>query len=377
MYTRSLQIPEASFFLFGPRGTGKSTWLQQVLPQARYYDLLDTATYGRLLAHPTRLAEEIEAHRPSWVVIDEVQRLPSLLHEVHRLIEKKQCQFALTGSSARQLRREGVNLLAGRAWTMQMHPLTALELGNAFQIQHVLRYGCLPSVFNTTQPERYLESYVGTYLREELQAEALVRNIDTFARFLTAASFSQGSLLNMANIARDVGIPRKTVASHFEMLEDLLIAMRLPVFQHKAKRAMTSHYKFYFFDVGVYRVLRPQGPLDPVEEIEGAALETLVMQQLRAINATHHLQYTMSFYRTKAGHEIDFILYGARGLHAIDVKRGSHVREEDLRALKQFKGDYPMAQVKIFYTGKERYNIGEIEVWPLEEAMKCLKEMIE
>jgi predicted AAA+ superfamily ATPase len=300
MFARSLILPpDQSFFLFGPRGTGKSTLLRQTLPAAFSIDLLNLATYGELLAHPDRLEALIAPHAPSTVVIDEVQRLPKLLDEVHRLIEGRRWRFALTGSSARKLRRGGVNLLAGRARTLGMHPLTAVELGSAFDLAHSLRFGHLPSVYVDRDPERYLASYVGTYLREEVQAEALTRNLDTFSRFLVAASFSQGAVLSVSNVARELGVPRKTVASHFDLLDDLLLSVRLPVFARRAKRTLVAHDKFYYFDVGVYRALRPRGPLDAAEDVDGPAIETLVLQELRATNDNLHFGYGLSYWRTR------------------------------------------------------------------------------
>ena len=372
MFARLLQPPTGSCLLLGPRGTGKSTWLRSCFPDALVLDLLDFATYTELLTRPDRLAQIVAGAPETTVVIDEVQRVPALLNEVHRLIEERGTQFVLTGSSARKLRRNRVNLLAGRARTLSMHPLTAVELGSSFDLRRSITLGHLPTVHVADDPARYLAGYVGTYLREEVVAEAMTRNLDAFTRFLTAASFSQAGVLSTATVARECGVNRKTVESYFDLLGDLLIAFRLPVFQRRAKRALTTHPKFYFFDAGVYRAIRPKGALDPVEEIDGAAIETLVAQELRAINDSLELGYAMSFWRTSAGQEVDFVLYGERGLVAIEVKRSSRYNERDLASLRTFGEDYPMAERYLMYGGERTYEADGIRVVPLAQALPML-----
>jgi uncharacterized protein len=377
VFARSLKLPgAASFFLFGPRGTGKSTLLRAALPHALYLDLLDIELYTELLAHPGRLESLSQPHMPAPIILDEIQRLPMLLDEVHRLIERRRWRFALTGSSARKLRRAGVNLLAGRARTLAMHPLTASELGDAFNVRHSLRYGQLPTAYVEQDPQRYLASYAGTYLREEVMAEALTRNLDAFSRFLSAASFSQGAVLSIASVARDIGLPRKTVEGYFQLLEDLLLSIRLPVFSRRAKRSMTGHPKFYFFDAGVFRALRPKGPLDAVEEIDGTALETLVMQELRATNDNHDLGYEMYYWRTRDQKEVDFVLYGERGIRAFEVKRSARFQERDLASLELFSADYPMARCFMLYGGTRSYRHRGIEVLPLASALPVLPKLL-
>src|SRR5262245_45026086 len=304
MYARLLQPPgRQSVLLLGPRGVGKTAWLREHFSAAPYFDLLEADTYTRLLAAPGRLGDEIPTSHRGWIVLDEIQRLPDLLNEVHRLIESRRLRFALTGSSARKLRRRGVNLLAGRALTRFMHPLTAQELGRDFDLRRALRYGCLPFACTEPDPRDYLRSYVTTYLREEVQQEGFARNLAAFARFLEAASFSQGGVLNMAAVARESAVSAKVVEDYFSILEDLLIAVRLPVFAKRAKRRVIAHPKFYFFEAGVFQTIRPRGPLDAAEEIGGPALETLVLQQLRALNDYLDLGYTLSYWRTAAGDE--------------------------------------------------------------------------
>lgn len=374
---RHLLAPTESFFLFGPRGTGKSTWTRQQLPAALHIDLLRESTFVELLGHSGRLEAMADAVAASVIVIDEVQKLPQLLDEVHRLIESRNFTFALTGSSARKLRRSGVNLLAGRARTLTFHPFAPSELGPAFRLPHAIQYGLLPTVWATPDPWDYLRGYVGTYLREEVQQEALVRSLASFHRFMEAASFSQASALNVQAVAADCGLPRKTVETHFELLEDLLLAVRLPVFRRRAVRKLTSHPKFYFFDAGVYRALRPRGPLDSDAEIDGAAIETLLFQAVRAENANRGLEYELSWWRTADGLEVDLVAYGPRGLHAFELKRSSRFSESDLRGLRAFCEDYPEAKGHLYYGGTTSYRYGAIDVVPLGEGLTTLPTILQ
>lgn len=378
MYTRILKpIKNKSFFLFGSRGTGKTTWLKKQFPNGLYFDLLDFEIYNNFLAHPSRLGQMIPDKYNDTVVIDEVQRVPALLHEVHRLIEERKLVFALTGSSARKLINKDVNLLAGRAITQFMYPLIASELGDDFSLQHSLKYGHLPLTFKEEDPFRYLESYVTTYLREEVQQEGLTRNLGAFSRFLEVASFSQAQLLNISSVASECGINRKVAENYFCILEDLLIAKRIPVFTKKAKRRMVAHPKFYFFDTGIYRAIRPRGPLDSAEDIDGAALETLVMQEIMAINHYRQLGYTLYFWRTADGQEIDIVLYGERGLLAIEIKRSARLNDNMFKGLKGFLDEYPMARAFLVYGGDRTLWERNIRVIPAFDFLKNLDGMLD
>ena len=377
MYPRLLQPPpKQSFFLFGPRGVGKTAWLNQQFPGALFFDLLDSQIYTRLLAGPERLGDQIPTGYQDWVVVDEVQRVPELLNEVHRLIESRKLRFVLTGSSARKLRRRGVNLLAGRALTRHMHPFTALELGSDFDLKRALQYGCLPMAATSDNPQEYLKSYAATYLREEVQQEGLTRNIAAFGRFIEVASFSQGSVLNMAAVARDCAVSAKVAEDYFSILEDLLIAVRLPIFARRAKRRLVAHPKFYYFDAGVFQTIRPRGPLDAPELIHGPALETLFLQQARALNDYKDLGYGLHYWRTATGDEVDFVLYGERGLRAFEIKMSETVRTDDLRSLLRFRQDFPEAQVHLLYLGQRRWHDRGVEVLPFNECVTKLDEWL-
>jgi predicted AAA+ superfamily ATPase len=371
---RFLRFGTSSSFLFGPRGTGKSTWLHDTRPDAIWLDLLDPESQRLYQARPERL-RELLAGRPHVldVVIDEVQKVPGLLDVVHQLIEtNKHLRFVLTGSSARKLRRGEWNLLAGRLIETSMHPFMAAELGEAFDLQRALETGLVPLVWGAPDPLRTVRAYASLYLREEVQAEALVRDLGGFARFLEAISFSHGSLLNLAEVARDCQIGRKTVEGYLDILEDLLLSFRIPVFTKRAKRLLVSHAKFFYFDAGVYRSLRPSGPLDRPEEIEGMALEGLVAQHLRAWSAYRDSGAELFYWRTKAGSEVDFIVYGPDVFWAIEVKRSARISSKDLRALRAFREDYPEASPCLLYMGKERLSIDGIPCIPCESFLRNL-----
>ena len=378
MYPRVLKPPKnKSFFLFGPRGAGKTTWVKNTFPEAVYIDLLEAEVFNDLLASPQRVGGFIPKGYKGWIIIDEIQRVPELLHEVHRLIEKYRYKFVLTGSSARKIRKKGVNLLGGRALTYQMHPLITAELGEDFDIKHSLQYGHLPCVYTEDDPKKYLESYVKTYLEEEVRQEGLTRNLSAFARFLESASFSQGAVLNISNVARDCGIERKTVENYFCILEDLLIGYRLPVFTKRSRRRLTHHSKFYFFDAGVYRTLRPKGPLDRPEEIESIAFESLLFQELRAVIANFALDYKLYYWRTFSNIEVDFVVYGDKNIFVFEVKRAKKIYSPKLLSgLKSFRKDYSRARAFFVYGGERVMQKDGIEIYPLDLLLKNLPQIL-
>ncbi|ACJ19385.1 ATP-binding protein [Coxiella burnetii] len=367
---RFFTAPKESFFLFGPRGTGKSTWLMTNFPQALLIDLLQPDVVRRYSAYPERLEETVLGSQQKQIIIDEIQHVPELLNVVHRLIEQKRgWQFILTGSSARKLRRTGVNLLAGRAIVRHLHPFMAAELGSNFDLTTALQSGLLPVVTQSEHSKEVLKTYISLYLKEEVQAESLVRNIGHFARFLEIASFSHASILNISNIARETQVSRPLVENYLSVLEDLLLSFTLPVFTKRAKRETIKHPKFYYFDAGVFQNLRKQGPLDRGEGISGLALEGLVAQHLRAWNDYQASNYDLYYWRTRFGVEVDFILYGPKGFWAIEVKNNHQVFSKDLTGLRAFCKDYPEATPLLLYRGKERFKKNNILCLPVNEFL--------
>ena len=359
--------------MFGPRGTGKSTLLGRRLPDALHLDLLDPALHRAFRARPERLREVLAgAPGKRTVVIDEIQRVPELLSVVHALAgEPDPRRFVLTASSARKLRRSGVDLLAGRALNLTLHPFLAAELPR-FDLTNALDLGMLPLVLGAIEPKATLDAYASLYVDQEVQTEGLTRNVGGFLRFLEAASFSHGSQLNVSAIARECEVQRKVAASYVGILEDLLLAFRLPVFRKRAQRATVAHEKFYFFDAGVFRSLRPRGPLDRPEEIAGQALEGLVAQHLRAWSAYSGNPAQVFFWRTQAGSEVDFVVYGETGIQALEVKNARRVTHRDLRPLRAFRDEYPQAEAAVLYRGDERLRIDDVRCIPADEFLRSV-----
>ncbi len=372
---RLLDEPLQSFFLFGPRGTGKTTLLKSQYQDALWIDLLKPDVFRQYSAHPERLFSVVEATpKLKTVVIDEVQKVPALLSVVHSVIEEKRgAQFILTGSSARKLKQTGADLLGGRAAWRTLHPFMAVELGSYFSLDSALQNGLLPLLFQAHNPADTLQGYIHLYLREEIQAEGLVRNLESFSRFLEAISFSHGSLLNITNVARECEVKRKTVENYISILEDLLLAFQLPIFNKRAQRALRSHPKFYLFDSGVFQTLRPKGPFDRVDEIEGIALEGLVVQHLRAWNDYSREKHQIYFWRTRSGTEVDFIVYGPKGLWAIEVKNSRRVHPNDTKSLETFLVDYPEAQAILLYRGQEYLKLQNVLCMPCENFLMGLR----
>jgi predicted AAA+ superfamily ATPase len=370
---RFFKEPDGSFFLFGPRGTGKSTWTRDRFPDAVYIDLLSPDFFRIYTARPERLEERVRAYPEGEVfIIDEVQKVPELLSVVHRLIEEKRWRFILIGSSARKLKATGIDLLAGRLLLCTLHPFMAAELGKRFDIEEALNYGLLPITLSASDPAQFLQSYISLYIKEEVQMEGLIRNLGNFSRFLEAISFSHSGLLNISEVARECQVERKTVEGYVGVLEDLLLGFRVPVFTKRAKRATVAHPKFYFSDCGVYRTLRPAGPLDRPEEIYGMALEGLIAQHLRAWIAYSRKPYNLYYWRTRSGVEINFVIYGRDGFWAIEIKSRAKVERRDLRGLLSFSADYPECKPLFLYQGKERLKIENILCLPADEFLSQL-----
>lgn len=371
---RYIQEPAGSFFLFGPRGTGKSTWLERRFSAALWVNLLEPDTHRTFAARPERLKELLGGNsQHKLVVIDEVQKVPELLTVVHQFLEKNEgYRFILTGSSARKLKRSGLDLLAGRAVVSFCNSFMAAELGRSFRLDDALKLGMVPLILGAEEPAKTLAAYVMLYVREEVMAEGLVRDIGGFTRFLEAISFSHGSLLNISEVARECEVSRKTVEGYVAVLEDMLLGQRLPVFSRRAKRQLIKQSKFYFADCGVFRSLRPKGPLDRPEEIDGAALEGLVYQHLKAWIDYSSTSHQLFFWRTQAGTEVDFVVYGESQFCALEVKNSQKVNRKDLRALRSFREDYPECKVVLLYRGTEHLLIDEVYCLPCEEFLAHL-----
>lgn len=380
---RLLTPPKGSFFLFGPRGVGKSTWLKDVFPQAAFFDLLEASLYLELSRHPGHL-EAMASNLPetSWVVIDEIQKIPDLLDEVHRLMETRRWRFALCGSSARKLRRGGTNLLGGRAVTRHLEAFSSHELGQAFPLDFALEWGTLPYV--QRQPEGaadILSSYVNTYIKEEIKEEGIVRNLPPFLRFLGIAGLLNGQVVNGQNIAREAGVPRSSVDVYFSILEDTLLGHFLPAYRPNAKVREQVHPKFFWFDPGVARAA---GGLlfDPVDRLwKGTALETLIYHEIRVFNHTRNKNRTIAYYRTAGGSEIDFVIETRKRqasskphVVCIEVKLAETWQrkwEQPMRSLKSSDQIHVEKMLGV-YTGRQGYHFDGLDVFPVLEFLKRL-----
>ncbi len=377
MYSRLFSPPKKSYFLFGPRGTGKSTLLKKLYPEAVFFNLLMERQFQKYLVDPEIFYNEVQAiPEKTWIVVDEIQRLPSLLNYVHQLIEEKKWNFVLTGSSARKLKKSGVNLLAGRAITRSLFPFLPEELGKDFKLDHNLRYGSLPIVLDSDEKEETLQSYVETYLRQEIKEEALVNNLSGFSRFLNVAALLHGQSLNVSNVAREAEVSRTTVNGFFEILEDTLIGYRLPAYSAKLRIRESKHPKFYFFDSGVVRVLKKKsGPID-IDEI-GSLLEGFVLHLLRSYQSYSKICDEIFYWQpTEANSaEVDFLLKKESSFCAIEVKATHRVRKQDLTGLHAISQLPGLKRKILVYRGNETQRIDkEIEVMPIPVFCKALSE---
>ncbi len=368
MYKRTLDLKSAlkekSHFLFGPRATGKSSLIQEQLKSAQVFDLLDSDIYDRFLRRPKSLSEEIEN---KLVVIDEIQKLPRLLDEVHRLIETKKITFLLTGSSARKLKNNEANLLAGRARSLQMHPLTMKEISD-FDLLKYVTVGGLPLVYQSKKPTLDLKEYVQTYLKEEIQAEALVRNIDHFARFLDSFGALSGEELNYQKIADDAGVPVRTVASYVEVLKDTLVAFELTPLTKTVKRKSVSKSKIYMFDVGISNFMKGITNLNLKSEPFGKSFEHFCLQEMRAAISYKGKHFPMNYWRSTTGDfEVDCILGNEM---AIEIKSSDKFQEKYLKGLKAFKEEGLVKRHILISRDPIKRVVDGIEVLPFEQFFK-------
>jgi predicted AAA+ superfamily ATPase len=367
---RMLDLPallaKKSHFLLGPRQTGKTFLIQHTLSKARVYDLLDHSVYLALSQNPGRIAQELTP-ADRIVVIDEIQRLPELLNEVHRLIEKGGRRFLLTGSSARKLRRGGVNLLGGRARTKYLHPLTYKELGHRFDLERATERGLLPSIYFSDDPRADLQSYAGAYLQQEIVAEGATRNIPAFSRFLKVAAFCNGTIVNFTNIANDAQVKRTTIYEYFEILKDTLVLYELPAWRKTKKRKPLASSKYYFFDAGVVSALQGRRFRPGTPEF-GQAIETCIMHELISYR-DYVSEEPLSYWRSTTGFEVDFII----GDHtAVEVKAKENVSDQDLKSLRVFAEEKQLNRYLCVSLEPRARKIGGISILPLTEFLEAL-----
>ena len=351
MFNRALDLPipgTETFFLWGPRQAGKTTLLRQRYPDARWTDLLKSDEFRRYITHPELLRQEIEAegaYTGRQVVIDEVQKVPTLLDEVHWLLENRGVHFALCGSSARKVRRGAANLLGGRALRYELRGLTSSEIGADFDLDRMLNYGYLPRMYEAARPRRLLDAYVADYLREEVAAEGLVRNLPAFADFLDAAALSDGEMVNFTNIARECGVSSPTAKGYFGILEDTLLGRWLPAYRRRRKRRLTIAPKFYFADVGVVNRLARRGEMSPGSPLYGKAFENWVFHELGAFVSYRDIDAELSYWRLPSGIEVDFVL-GDMDV-AIEAKSSARVTRNHLKGLRTIIDEHPEIRRRI------------------------------
>ena len=358
-----LRLPRGrSAFVWGPRRVGKSFWIRQTFPDATVIDLLQSDVFGEYAARPALLRERFGKHPPKLIVVDEVQKLPALLDEVHWLIENRRSSFLLTGSSARKLRRGHANLLAGRAWRRTMVPLSAAEIGDDFDLERALASGLLPPHYLSSHPVEDLRAYVGDYLREEVAGEALVRSLPSFAEFLRIAALTSSELLNYTNVARETGVSAKIVRTYFDILEDTWLGFRVAPWQRAQRRRLIETEKFFLFDVGVANFLARRVPA-PGGAAFGKAFEHWVLMELRAWQAYREPDCAIRFWRTSTGQEVDFIV-GDMDL-AVEVKGAGRVHEGDLRSLATLREESRVRRAVVVCLEREPRQIGKgVEVLP-------------
>jgi len=361
-------LQKKSCFLFGPRQTGKTSLIRHTLSEYRVYDLLDSDVFLKLSRSPKRLEQEL-VENEKIIIIDEIQKLPFLLDEIHRIIEDYGVHFLLTGSSARKLRRGGVNLLGGRARSRSFHPLVFLELGNRFDLLRALNCGLIPSIYFSDEPREDLQSYAGIYLKEEIAAEGLTRNIRAFSRFLEVAALSNGTLINYANIANDSQVPSSTIQEYFQILKDTLVAFEVPAWKKTIKRKPISTSKFYFFDIGVVRFLQHRSILYEGSPEMGEAFETYMAHELRA-----YIDYTkkvdqLYYWRSKSGFEVDFVL---DDFLAVEVKAKAVISERDLKGLKALNEEKQIKHLVLASLESTARIIDNIHILPWDEFIQML-----
>lgn len=376
MFTRELKKIETSAFLLGPRGTGKSTWIKKNYKgKTIFYDLLNTSEFIRLSRDPSLLYNETVHLEPgSWVVIDEIQKVPALLNEVHRIIEEKKIKFILSGSSARKLRKSGVNLLAGRAITYNLFPLVSKEVNFNLDIEKQVAYGMLPTSFLSKNPKKYLRTYTETYLKEEIKEEALTRNVGNFARFLEIAARQSGQVTNTSSIARDSGVARQTVQGYFDILIDTFVGFWLSPWKLKRSTKQVSNPKFYFFDPGVVRALSGRLPYPPAPEELGPLFESFILNEIRAYIHYKELEYPIHFWRSHSGVEVDIFVETSKGYLAIELKTKNRWEKKFSRGLDRLSEEIGKNRVVCLgvFMGERQSKMDNVKVYPAMDFLKLL-----
>ncbi len=374
-YPRVFEPPKTSFFLLGMRGVGKSTLMRQYLQKAKVVDLLDESLYQLYLSKPQAFAEDLSSAKPGdWVIVDEIQRLPQLLNEVHRFIEEKKIRFALLGSSARKLRRAGVNLLGGRAAQKFLHPFLPEELGDDFSMEAVLRNGSIPLVWTSDDPKERLLAYLQLYLKEEIQAEAIVRNLPGFARFLPVAALFHAQAINVEAIGRDCGVARSTVEGYLQILEDTLIAFQVPAYENKLRVRQRKHPKLYWSDSGIVRAAKRQLDGLAIEE-KGPLFEGFIAQTIKAYRELGKLDCSQVCYWSagKNSVEVDFILEQGKEIIAVEAKSGTEPDNKWFAGLDALKETGKLKRSFLVYAGKRKYkHRSGAEVLPVNDFMQEL-----
>lgn len=358
-----------SAFLWGARQTGKSTLLKKMFPGSLYFDLLLSNEYESFLRNPSLLRQRVEANKEGLVIIDEIQRIPALLNEIHWLIVNRNAQFILSGSSPRKILRSGANLLGGRAYRYELYPLVAAEIPD-FNLIKALNQGLLPRHYLSANPRKMISSYIGSYLQDEIAIEARIRNISTFSSFLEKAAFSNGEIVNYTNIAADCGVSAPTIKEYFQILEDTLIGRFVQSFQKKPKRRVILAPKFYFFDVGIANFLLKRGEISFGSEAFGSAFEHFIYQEIFAHSHYSGINYPIYYWRTASQIEVDFIL--ADHEVAIEVKSTDNVQLRHLKGLKAFADEYSVKQQIVVSNDPYPRQINDIKVLPWIEFIRQL-----